>query len=122
MQRFLLVVALAACGGAPKSGATSATADAIARGRAVVDNKGCQVCHTVDGSQRVGPTWKGLWNSDVELADGKRLHVDAAYLRRSIITPLADIVVGFPPTMPSFEGQLKDSELDDVIAYIQSLR
>jgi cytochrome c oxidase subunit 2 len=91
------------------------------RANAVYENKGCNACHTVDGSQRVGPTWKGLWDTDVELEGGTRAHVDAAYIRKSITTPMADRVAGYPPTMPAFDGTMTDRELDDVIAFIQSL-
>ena len=36
--------------------------------------------------------------------------------------PQAKIVTGFPPTMPSFSGQISDQEIDEVIAYIKSLK
>ena len=33
----------------------------VGQGRALADAKGCVACHTIDGSPRVGPTWKGLY-------------------------------------------------------------
>jgi cytochrome c oxidase subunit 2 len=48
--------------------------------------------------------------------------VDEGYVRESILQPQAKIVTGFPPTMPSFSGQISDQEIDEVIAYIKSLK
>ena len=36
--------------------------------------------------------------------------------------PQAKSRPGFPPSMPSFEGQLKDREIEGLIAFIKSLK
>lgn len=76
-------------------------------------------CHTVDGSARVGPTWKGLHGKTETMADGSTALVDEAYLRSFIRDPQARQVKGFPPVMPKIE--LSDEELAALVAYIQSL-
>lgn len=99
-------------------------AEAIARGRRLYETRGCVACHTIDGSSRVGPSWKGLWGR-TETLSGPRaptVVVDAAYLRRSILDPAAEVVAGYPPAMPSFSGQLTEAEISDLIAFIQSLK
>ena len=49
-------------------------------------------------------------------------HVDADFVRESVLHPTAFAAAGFPPSMPSFEGQLKPVELGALITYIESLQ
>ena len=50
----------------------------------------CSACHSVDGSPRVGPTWKGLYGrADYEMVDGTKITVDDDYIRESILNPNA---------------------------------
>lgn len=105
---------------APEPPAGAAGGDArVQQGRALADSKGCVACHTVDGSARVGPTWKGLHGKTETMADGSTALVDEAYLRSFIRDPRARQVKGFPPVMPKIE--LSDEELAALVAYIQSL-
>jgi cytochrome c oxidase subunit II len=138
MQRLVLLFVVAACGGASSQPTISSTrsptteapaaprdpeAELVESGKQLYTVKGCVACHTVDGSPRVGPSWKGIWDQNTSLDDGRTVHIDADYIRRSIKTPSADTVAGFPKgVMPSFEGQLTDRQIDGVIAYIRSLR
>ncbi|MBT2336001.1 cytochrome c oxidase subunit II [Variovorax paradoxus] len=104
----------------PPAGAVAAGGGArIEQGRALADAKGCVACHTIDGSPRVGPTWKGLHGKTETMADGSTALVDEAYLRSFIRDPQARHVKGFPPVMPKIE--LTDEELAALVAYIQSL-
>lgn len=82
----------------------------------------CSSCHTITGEVRVGPTWLGLWGTDEKLEDGRVAHVDAAYIRKSIVEPLADVVAGYPHAMPSYAQSLSDADIDDLVALIYSLR
>jgi uncharacterized cupredoxin-like copper-binding protein/mono/diheme cytochrome c family protein len=81
----------------------------------------CLGCHSIDGSPSVGPTWKGLYGSQVELESGKTVTADEAYLYQSIKEPAAETVKGFPAgAMPAFP--LTDQQIADLIAYIESLK
>lgn len=82
----------------------------------------CLACHSADGSQLAGPTWKGLYSSEVELEDGSKVVVDEAYIRESIADPMAKIVKGYPPSMPPFASMLTDDQVRDIIEYIKSLQ
>jgi cytochrome c oxidase subunit 2 len=95
--------------------------DKIALGRKLYEKKGCVACHTVDGTPRVGPSWKGIWGKNATLSDGSVRMVDESYVRESILTPQAFARPGYPPAMPSFEGQLKSHEIDALITLISSL-
>ena len=87
--------------------------------------KGCEVCHSIDGTPRIGPTVKGLFGKTVTALTGgkeRKVMADEVYLRRSILEPNADVVVGFPPIMPSQKGLLTDQEIDALIRYLKELK
>ena len=101
------------------AGATTGAGGAVAQGEALAQSKGCVACHTVDGSARVGPSWKGLYGKTETLKDGSTAQVDDAYLQSFIRDPQARGVKGFPAVMPKIE--LSDEELAALVAYIRSL-
>jgi cytochrome c oxidase subunit 2 len=93
------------------------------RGERAFKLKGCVACHTTDGSKLVGPTWKGLWGSQVAvLAEGKEMTVtaDEDYIKRSISHPPKEVVKGFAPQMP--KADLKERDVADLVAFIKSLQ
>ncbi len=107
----------------PTLAQTGSEAPDPARGERAFKLKGCVACHTTDGAKLVGPTWKGLWDSQVTvLADGKEvtLTADENYIRRSIHHPPKEIVKGFTAHMPA--ADLKERDVDDLVAFIKSLR
>lgn len=95
-------------------------ADPVARGKLLAEEKGCTGCHSDDGSELVGPTFKGLWGKQEKLEGGRRVLVDAPYVIRAIRKPSEELVDGYPDAMP--EEPLTDAEIADVIAWLQSLR
>ena len=48
--------------------------------------------------------------------------VDENYIRESILEPQADVVQGFEPIMPTFQGLLREREILGVIEFIKSLK
>jgi cytochrome c oxidase subunit II len=80
----------------------------------------CISCHSADALAR-GPMLENLHGQRIALRDGRTVTADAAYLRKSIMEPDADIVAGFEPIMPSFQGQLSEEEMLKLIAFIRSL-
>lgn len=87
-----------------------------------VECPACATCHSVDGSANTGPTWKGIYGTKHKLADGKEVVVDENYLRESMLDPNAKVVAGYQPVMPTYQGILKDKQIDALIAYIKSLK
>jgi cytochrome c oxidase subunit 2 len=83
---------------------------------------GCFRCHTTDGSAHVGPTWAGLYASEVPLARDGRVFADEAYITESIMDPLAKVVRGYEPLMPSYFGRLPAPEIAAIVEFIRSLR
>jgi len=93
------------------------------KGLNLLETKGCTGCHTTDGSKKIGPTFKGLYGSQVEVfTNGKKREIiaDEEYLRRSITDPGADIVASYPNIMPKLP--LTDEEIKEIIAYLRELK
>jgi mono/diheme cytochrome c family protein len=90
------------------------TADA-ASGEKLYKAKGCNACHSIDGTKIVGPTWKGLWGK-TEKTSGGEVTVDLAYVTESILNPMAKIADGYPPAMPP---QL---EIKSIALYMETLK
>lgn len=91
-------------------------------GKKLYEKKGCNACHTVDGSPRVGPSFFKQFGTTISLSDGSKIPVDENYIRESLMSPAAKARPGYPPSMPSFEGQLKEAEVKGLIEYIKSLK
>ena len=91
-------------------------ADEVALGDASVGQEvfliNCAGCHNHDSADpRIGPGLAGLFDRE-RLTLGDR-PVTRATVRSQIVDPLG--------TMPSFDGFLSDSELDDLVAYLETL-
>jgi cytochrome c oxidase subunit 2 len=96
--------------------------DMIARGKAVAVKNGCLSCHTLDGQRHIGPTWLHLYDSNVPLSDGRTVVADEAYLTRSMMEPLADVVAGYTPVMPTYRHVLSAEEVGALVELIRSLQ
>jgi cytochrome c oxidase subunit 2 len=92
------------------------------RGLQAATLAGCMRCHTPDGTEHIGPTWLGLYGSKVKLKDGSTVVADEDYLTRSMMDPMADIVAGYPPAMPTYQGRLDPPQTAAILAYIKYLR
>jgi cytochrome c oxidase subunit II len=86
----------------------------------ILDTKGCTVCHSLDGSIGVGPTFKGLWGQTAQLTDGTTRTVDAAFIRERILHPEKNQVQGFPPVMPQIP--VTEEEIQQIVKAIEDLR
>lgn len=91
-------------------------------GRKLYEKKGCNACHTIDGTPRVGPSFYHDFGTTVPLSDGSSVQMNESYIRESLMSPQAKARPGYPPSMPSFEGQLKEVEIQGLIAFIKSLK
>ncbi len=80
----------------------------------------CNTCHQF-GSQGRGPDLTSLFGSEVLLQSGARVPADEAYIRNSILRPADQVVAGFQPIMPAFQGLVTEDQLLELIEYIKSL-
>ncbi len=91
-----------------------------AAGQQMFESLGCASCHGANAEGGRGPALLGLFGNNVTLKDGQT-KADEAYIRESILNPQAKIVTGFGPIMPSFQGQLSEEQLLQLVAYVKSL-
>jgi cytochrome c oxidase subunit 2 len=92
----------------------------VQAGERLFQRLGCFTCHRSDAPGR-GPSLEGVYNQPVKLQGGRTVIADEAYLRESILRPNAKIVEGFRTEMPTFQGQITEEGLMQIIAYIKSL-
>lgn len=81
----------------------------------------CNTCHRSDSAAR-GPNLAGLFGKPVNLADGRKVAADENYIREAILNPQAKVVSGFQPIMPTFQGQISEEGLLQLLEYIKSLK
>lgn len=89
-------------------------------GAVIFEARGCSGCHA-ESSKVHAPKLRGIYGRPVQLAGGKSVIADDAYLRNSMLMPKRDIVAGYEPIMPSYKGILDDGEIQSLTAYIRSL-
>ncbi len=100
-------------------GGASAREEPVTAGARLFEELRCAGCH--QGSTPRGPALDHVWGEKVQLAGGGTVVADDDYLRESILRPAAKVVAGYPPIMPSFESQLDEEDLLELIAYLKSL-
>jgi protein SCO1/2 len=106
-------------GNVQTAGAVGATgSNSVERGRVLFGSMGCLACHS---QVRVAPPLASLYGSAVRLENKKMVWADEAYLHESIVDPNAKVVAGYARTMPSYRSYLTDTQVMDLVAYIESL-
>jgi len=94
----------------------------VTQGRQLAVEQGCLKCHSVDGEQHIGPTWLDLYGREQKLGNGQTVQADEAYITSSMMDPLAQMVAGYQPVMPTYRGRLSPPETAAIVEYIKSLR
>ncbi len=93
----------------------------VEAGEVLYNRRGCVQCHSVDGSAKSGPSFKGAYGTEQKMTDGQQVLVDENYIRESILEPQAKVRAGYRPVMPTYQGQLKEQEISALIQFIKSL-
>lgn len=91
----------------------------VDRGEWVFQRLRCDSCHRDGDDDRKGPALTGAFGMPVQLQSGETVTFDAAYVRNSILKPQSQIVAGYAPVMPSYEGQLTETEILSIIDYLK---
>ncbi|MGC1201177.1 MAG: cytochrome c oxidase subunit II, partial [Candidatus Acidiferrales bacterium] len=79
---------------------------------------GCNTCHTGNGTGR-GPSLAGIYGKPEKLSNGESKVVDEAFIRQAIVNPNSVTLPGYLPVMPTFQGQMNEEQVLDLIAYVQ---
>jgi cytochrome c oxidase subunit 2 len=96
------------------------TMSPVDAGRKLFQARGCQQCHSMDGSAKTGPSLLGIFGRQENLADGTTIIADENYIRQSILEPQAVVVSGYEPVMPTYQGRLSDEEITAIIEYLKA--
>jgi cytochrome c oxidase subunit 2 len=96
-------------------------ADLADSGSTLFHQVGCSGCHAPNATIHA-PLLEGLYGKPVALQDGQVVTVDRQYLRDSILLPNKQIAAGFAPVMPTYQGQLSEEQVNELVAYLMSLR
>jgi cytochrome c1 len=112
----------AACGG----GGSGATASSSA-GEDLYRRYACAGCHSLDGGNGTGPTFKGLAGSTVTLQGGKQVKATPAYLERAIVDPDADVTEGYNAGLMTagidgFALKDKPEDVKRLVEFIESVK
>ena len=89
-------------------------------GKQIFSAMGCQACHLPQAGT-IAPSLHGLIGKEREFVDGTKLIADEAYIRDSIMNSTSNIVKGFAPAMPPYATVIQEEQLDQLVAYLQSL-
>ncbi len=90
-------------------------------GERLFASMGCNACHNGTAAAR-GPSLAGVYGAKLQLANGSQALVNDAYLRDSILNPSQHVTVGYAPIMPTYQGQVSEEGLIDLVEYIKTLQ
>jgi cytochrome c oxidase subunit 2 len=89
-------------------------------GERLFASMGCNACHSGNAAAR-GPSLAGVYGSKLQLTNGSQVLVNEAYLRDAILNPSQHITAGYAPIMPTYQGQLSEDGLIDLVEYLKTL-
>jgi cytochrome c oxidase subunit 2 len=90
-------------------------------GERLFASMGCNACHNGTAAAR-GPSLAGVYGSTLQLANGSRSQVNDAYLRDAILNPSQHVTAGYAPIMPTYQGQVSEEGLIDLVEYVKTLQ
>src|SRR5215469_3014292 len=90
-------------------------------GERLFASMGCNACHSGNAAAR-GPSLAGVYGSKLQLTNGTEVLVNDAYLRDAILNPSQHITAGYAPIMPTYQGQISEEGLIDLVEYIKTLQ
>jgi cytochrome c oxidase subunit II len=89
-------------------------------GERLFNKIGCANCHGDKDLTLRGPSLRGLFGSTREMTDGQRFVADESYIRSSILRPADKITKGYTETMPTYEKQISEEDVMNLLAYIKA--
>jgi cytochrome c oxidase subunit 2 len=90
-------------------------------GERLYASMGCNACHNGSAAAR-GPNLAGVFGTKLTLTNGSEVLVNEAYLRDAILNPSQHVTQGFAPIMPTYQGQISEDGLIDLVEYIKTLQ
>jgi cytochrome c oxidase subunit II len=90
-------------------------------GERLFASMGCNSCHSGTAAAR-GPNLAGVYGAKLTLTDGSQILVNDAYLRDAILNPSQHVTAGFSPIMPTYQGQISEDGLIDLVEFIKNMQ
>ena len=90
------------------------------QGERLFSQFGCGTCHA-SGSSGRGPSLAGIYGKPEKLASGQTQVVDEGLIRQAIVNPNSVRVPGYEAIMPTYQGQIDEEQVLQLIAYVKSL-
>jgi cytochrome c oxidase subunit 2 len=87
-------------------------------GERLFASMGCNQCHNGSPAAR-GPSLAGVYGAKLQLANGSQVLVNDAYLRDAILNPSEHVTAGYAPIMPTYQGQISEDGLIDLVEFIK---
>jgi cytochrome c oxidase subunit 2 len=90
-------------------------------GQKLFEQFGCRTCHVTDAKSQAPPL-NNLFGHPVQFDGGGTAIADESYLRQAILNPNRQVVKGYQPNvMPTYQGQISEEQLLQLMVYIKSL-
>jgi cytochrome c oxidase subunit 2 len=89
-------------------------------GERLFSSLSCTACHNTRPDAR-GPSLANVYGSKLTLSNGQQIVADDAYLREAILSPSQHITEGYAPIMPTYQGQISEEGVIDLVEYIKNL-
>lgn len=90
------------------------------QGERLFSQLGCSSCHMANDSGR-GPSLAGIYGKPEKLQNGETRVVDENLIREAIVFPNSVLLPNYPAIMPTFQGQVNEDQVLQLIAYVKSL-
>ena len=90
-------------------------------GERVFSSLGCNSCHNGTAAAR-GPNLSGVYGAKITMDDGTTQIATDGWLRDTILNPSQHVPAGYKPIMPTYQGQVSEEGLIDLVEYIKTLK
>ena len=90
-------------------------------GELLYNRQGCKACHSLDGSNLVGPSLMNVYGYEFMTTAGNSILADDAYIKESILDPNVSVIEGYQPVMTPYAGILDDREIGAIIEFLKSI-
>jgi cytochrome c oxidase subunit II len=89
-------------------------------GERLFSQYGCDDCHAPESNGRA-PSLVGVYGKPQKFASGETRVVDESLIQQAILTPNSIHLPNYQPVMPTYQGQIDQDQMLELIAYVKSL-
>jgi len=90
------------------------------QGERLFSQFGCNTCHGSEAGSR-GPSLVGVYGKPQKTAGGETQVVDESLIRQAIVNPSSIHLPGYQAIMPTYQGQIDEEQLTQLVQYVKSL-